>query len=316
MKPFAEKQCASCHKPHSSEIEHLLKAPIKPLCLSCHRKIAKYYFSANQHRPFELGSCDSCHRAHASEIESLLQSNPRTLCLGCHRQIAKLMKLPVKMEPFEEGGCPKCHNPHASPNEKLLRRPLPELCFDCHEKIAEFRRKPVQMAPFRQGLCLGCHRPHASQDAKLLRGPLERNELCYRCHEDIRENYEPIGHNRTITNASAYQPEGGVGSCLNCHEPHGSDFGGLIQKESISLCLSCHGPRSYFSHPFGLKWTDPWNGGYLRCTSCHNPMGSGIDRLKRADRDGLCIGCHRSGDPSYIFSERWPRHGYKIPGSF
>ena len=172
------------------------------------------------------------------------------------------------------------------------------------------------MPPFRQGLCLGCHFPHGSDNPKLLNAPLENNEICYKCHEQVRGNYESIGHNKyAYTNASPYQPEAGVGSCLNCHEPHGSSYAGLIQKEVILLCLTCHGPRRYFAHPIGFEKTDPWRGGYLTCTSCHNPMGSGITRLKRKDRDGLCLSCHESTDPSYIYFSFGSFHRYRVPDS-
>ncbi len=314
MPPFMKKRCMSCHDPHASNQDYLLNAPIKTLCLSCHPTISKYYLRTYKHPPFAVGDCTSCHRGHASNVASLLRRNPKILCLGCHPSVAVRMSLPVKMEPFETGNCPKCHNPHASEYRKLLVKPVPTLCFGCHVGIKKLTSKPVQMPPFRQGLCLGCHRPHASENQKLLRAPLDKNELCYLCHEEIKGNYLSIGHNKVVNNASRYQPEAGIGSCLNCHEPHGSDYTGLIQKEGIALCLTCHGPRRYFAHPIGLAWQDPWRGGYLRCTSCHNPMGTGIVRLKRKDRDALCISCHRADDPGVIYSERGAWH-YRIPGS-
>ncbi|HEB12062.1 MAG TPA: hypothetical protein ENI11_00080 [Actinobacteria bacterium] len=314
MEPFKKKLCLSCHQPHASDQDDLLLAATKPLCLSCHEEISKYYRKTYKHRPFAAGDCTGCHRGHASNVAGLLRRNPKVLCMSCHPSIASLMNLPSKMEPFETGNCPQCHNPHASEYKKLLEKPVPTLCFDCHAKIEKLQNKPVQMPPFRQGLCLGCHRPHASENLKLLLAPLKNNEMCYLCHENIRGNYLSIGHNRVLNNGSRYQPEAGIGSCLNCHEPHAADFTGLIQKEEIALCLSCHGPRRYFAHPIGLAWQDPWRGGYLRCTSCHNPMGSGLFRLKRRNRDALCLSCHEAEDPSYIFSEREAWH-YRIPGS-
>lgn len=317
MLPFTAKQCLSCHSPHASDNDHLTRAPMQILCLTCHPKIAKYYAKPTLHPPFKVGSCTSCHKAHASNFKPLLRRPPKILCFVCHPKIAKFKQKPVKMEPFAQGKCPRCHNPHGSVNAKLLQAPLPTLCFSCHEKIGKLQKKAVMMKPFRQGRCLECHWPHASDYSKLLRDSLKGNNICYRCHSQIRPNYLGIGHNRIVRNASPYQPEAGVGSCLNCHEPHASNFSGLIQKEQISLCLSCHGPRRYFAHPIGFKWDDPWRGGYLRCSSCHNPMGSGIQRLKRAERDGLCLSCHMASDPSFIFfstgKKKW--HSYQIPDS-
>lgn len=317
MPPFEKRQCMSCHEPHASNFDNLTKASIRVICLSCHPKVAKYYSRGVLHPPFKVGNCTSCHKGHASNFKPLLRRSPKTLCFVCHPKIAKLKLKPVKMQPFEQGRCPRCHNPHGSNNRKLLQAPMPSLCFSCHEKIGELQKKAVMMPPFREGKCLTCHLPHASDYEKLLQASLQGNEICYRCHGQLRANYQGIGHNRVIRSASPYQPEGGVGSCLNCHEPHSSNFAGLIQKEQISLCLSCHGPRRYFAHPIGFKWDDPWRGNYLRCSSCHNPMGSGIARLKRRDRDALCLSCHLDTDPSYIYysvgEKKW--HRYQIPDS-
>ncbi len=316
MPPFVNKQCTSCHEVHASDQLFMLKAAVKPLCLSCHQRIAKYYLEPNLHPPFKAGSCTSCHRGHASNVKPLLKRRPKTLCISCHQPIAKFFPMKTKMEPFELGLCPKCHNPHGTSTDKLLHKPVPDLCLGCHKGIAEMKKKPVQMPPFRQGLCLGCHFPHGSENAKLLKAPLKGNKICFKCHGDKQKLYEPIGHNKiAYTNASPYQPEGGVGSCLNCHEPHGSDYSGLIQREVISLCLTCHGPRRYFSHPLGFEKPDPRRGGYLRCTSCHNPMGSGNEKLKWASKDGLCIRCHEKTNPSYIYFSVEPFHRYQIPDS-
>jgi len=317
MPPFSKRQCLTCHNPHASDNDHLTRTPVQILCLTCHPKIAKYYAKPNLHPPFKVGSCTSCHKPHASNFKKLLRRPPKVLCFACHPNIAKFKLKAVKMEPFEQGQCPKCHNPHGSVNDKLLQAPVPTLCFRCHKKIGKLQKKAVMMKPFRQGRCLECHWPHGSDNSKLLRAPLKGNKICYRCHSEIKKNYLGIGHNRVVRNASPYQPEAGVGSCLNCHEPHASNFSKLIQREQISLCLGCHGPRRYFAHPIGFKWDDPWRGGYLRCGSCHNPMGSGNVRLKRRQRDGLCVSCHEANDPSFIYfstgAKKW--HSYQIPDS-
>jgi predicted CXXCH cytochrome family protein len=314
MPPFEKAQCLSCHQPHASNYDDLTKAPIGVICLSCHPKVAKYYSKANLHPPFKAGNCTSCHKPHASNFKPLLRRHPKVLCFACHPSVARLKRKRVQMQPFTQGKCPMCHNPHGSNQKRLLQKPLPDLCFGCHKAIGKLEKKAVKMPPFKNGKCLECHYPHGGDYNKLLRAALQGNKICFRCHANLEANYLPIGHNRIVRNASPYQPEAGVGSCLNCHEPHASNYAGLIQKEQISLCLSCHGPRRYFAHPMGFVYDDPWRGGYLRCGSCHNPMGSGIVRLKRRDRDGLCLSCHLSSDPSYIYyssgSKKW--HRYQI----
>jgi len=327
MPPFEKRKCLSCHDPHASKYVNLTVAPIRTMCLSCHPKIAEYYNKNVLHPPFKLGVCTSCHKPHASNFKPMLRAERNILCPSCHPKIAKLKLKPTKMEPFEKGECTVCHNPHGSNNEKMFQAPIPTLCFRCHKGIEEFQKKAVMMPPFREGKCLNCHFGMAGDNPKLLRAPLEGNKICFRCHGEKEENFKGIGHSKVVRNASPYQPEGGVGSCLNCHEPHGSNYARLLQMEQISLCLSCHGPRRYFAHPIGFKWTDPWHGGYLRCGSCHDPMGSGLFKLKRPPNeelppmaegqidpsDGLCTSCHNPKDPTWMYFSPNKWHTYQVP---
>lgn len=371
MAPFEDGQCHLCHDPHGSEYLRLTRDKMPNLCFGCHDAIkggpngettADYRKKPVRMGPFDNGDCLGCHFPHASNNSPLLRNRLPELCFDCHDELpmgpnfettADYRNYPVKMEPFENGECSSCHLPHASDNPGLTKQAVPKLCFDCHDTLAmgpndettaDYRARPVQMKPFEAGLCSSCHYPHASPDPRLLKASLENNEVCYMCHQETRDRYEDIGHNRVIREASSHQPEAGAGSCLNCHEHHSSNFIALAQKELIDLCYDCHGPtspfsslrqpRQYYSHPIGSSVNDPWHRNYLRCSSCHDPMGSPLEKLKRAgvtinftdclpgqvsatncfdnrargdtDFDALCLNCHSNEEPAFLYEKYLP----------
>lgn len=65
--------CTSCHNPHVSANEHLLKEEIPKLCLNCHgdRLTAK---KDKNHAPGKGEACSSCHNPHATDAPKLVAS--------------------------------------------------------------------------------------------------------------------------------------------------------------------------------------------------------------------------------------------------
>ncbi len=316
--PYKEGVCTSCHDAHASKHQGVTRGKPSKLCPSCHR-IADWMSKEVLHPPFKLKNCADCHDPHATNVEFHLRAEQKILCTSCHKKIADLFRLKYKMEPFEKGQCTKCHNPHSSNYQKLWQEgpEAEDLCFSCHDgsngvsNIKKFKTMSYQIKPFSKGKCLECHKPHATSGPKLLKG--KGNDFCFKCHGNYKKNYLPIGHNKKakFNKDSPNDPAHGKGSCLNCHVPHGSKWFGLVYKEIISLCTTCHDKnvfrgykrdvkKPHIAHPVGLNITDPWRGNYLRCSSCHNPMGSGIKKLKRKRDDDLCIQCHNIDDPTWI----------------
>ncbi len=78
----AVENCTSCHDPHQSEFEYLLKKESKTLCLSCHESDLK---GNKIHSKLEK-TCIECHTPHASEYELLLKRGGHEVCLLCHTQ--------------------------------------------------------------------------------------------------------------------------------------------------------------------------------------------------------------------------------------
>ncbi len=63
--------CTSCHDPHVSANEHLLKEAVPKLCLSCHEGRLTTKKNDN-HAPGMSEECSGCHNPHATDTPKLL----------------------------------------------------------------------------------------------------------------------------------------------------------------------------------------------------------------------------------------------------
>ncbi len=76
--------CASCHNPHGTSGEKLIKAgSVNELCYSCHQNTRGPFLW--EHSPVRE-DCLNCHRAHGSNYPSILQARVTQLCQSCHQQ--------------------------------------------------------------------------------------------------------------------------------------------------------------------------------------------------------------------------------------
>jgi DmsE family decaheme c-type cytochrome len=76
--------CASCHNPHGSTGEKLLRhASVNELCYSCHQNVRGPFLW--EHSPVRE-DCLTCHKAHGSNYPQLLQARVTQLCQSCHQQ--------------------------------------------------------------------------------------------------------------------------------------------------------------------------------------------------------------------------------------
>lgn len=142
MPPVAGGLCTSCHNPHQSAHNMLLRNEIPELCYICHNKanFTKKYI----HPPITL-TCMLCHKPHASDHRHLLYTTINEVCTDCHRAQAKgghvvstisgERQHPVKgvldpSDPVNEISCVSCHNPHSSDYKNLF--PSANICMRCH----------------------------------------------------------------------------------------------------------------------------------------------------------------------------------------
>lgn len=76
--------CASCHDPHGTAGEKLLKrSSVNDLCYSCHQNLRGPFLW--EHSPVRE-DCLTCHKAHGSNSPKILQARITQLCQSCHQQ--------------------------------------------------------------------------------------------------------------------------------------------------------------------------------------------------------------------------------------
>lgn len=102
--------------------------------------------------------------------------------------------------------------------------------------------------------CGICHQWHAADNYKLLASNINGmtvsandNGVCFSCHDDANGVYQAAIYTQTKhftvtspgTAAVNYSAGYGAGYCLNCHDPHGTQFNDF-RREKNALCFQCH----------------------------------------------------------------------------
>ncbi len=135
------------------------------------------------------------------------------------------------------------------------------------------------------GECTQCHT--ANKDNILQFEYVEQKTACAtgECHSTLKKDKFLHGPLRE------------EGSCVKCHNPHGSENSYFVQYFGGDLCFSCHQDaesmiwKAKYVH-FPVKKRE--------CTACHDPHGSDLEfHLKRGSIAGLCEGCHGEDQTSH-----------------
>ena len=238
--------------------------------------------------PTYVGS-DACQMCH-EDIYKAFQKNP-------HIAVEK-----DKKRGFETRACESCHGPGSKHAESTsaadIRNPakLPVAdadrgCLSCH------LNQPTQVGRIQssharnQVSCVTCHAIHKSAEELVPRRRAAINTECANCHLAAWASFQrPYRHKL---------PEGAM-SCVDCHNPHGSERPRSIRTVSANEpgCLNCHGDKRgpfVFEHaPVRLEG----------CSTCHEPHGSSNPRmLARHEVRFVCLECH-ANTPAAAASSR------------
>lgn len=121
--PEGKLSCSSCHKPHGSEGEKLLKGnTVVETCFLCHaEKRGPYLF---EHRPV-TEDCTVCHKPHGSTHGKLLTAKQPFLCQSCHSNA----RHPGTMYAIDP------RNPAGNTFQELNNRAFYRACVNCHNQI-------------------------------------------------------------------------------------------------------------------------------------------------------------------------------------
>jgi predicted CXXCH cytochrome family protein len=77
------------------------------------------------------------------------------------------------------------------------------------------------------------------------------------------------------------------GMCVDCHNPHASDFEGMLTADVRDLCVTCHRMGPELNR---MQVHEPVDGRY--CITCHDPHGSAYKGILVDNQRDLCFSCH------------------------
>lgn len=105
-RPWAEKNCLSCH---NFQADNKLKLPTNEICYLCHKNLIQ---GKNVHGPVAVGACLACHDPHSTANPSLLKKSLSTICFKCHKE--KRLASAMHDKVVNRGMlCVDCHDPHS-----------------------------------------------------------------------------------------------------------------------------------------------------------------------------------------------------------
>jgi predicted CXXCH cytochrome family protein len=109
--------------------------------------------------------------------------------------------------------------------------------------------------------------------------PDAKGKLCLSCHENFKEKLRsPFVHTPVKT-----------GECSECHNPHASSHGKLLDENPNKICHKCHegivskNPKS--SHKVVMEGN---------CVKCHDPHASKNKFVLLKAGNDLCFDCHKT----------------------
>ncbi len=187
-KPFAKKQCKTCHNGLGSSKPLGVKGKGASTCMKCHPGIKEDFKKVNSH----VGQgmfCVNCHNPHASDEGHLRKAKEAKMCFDCHEDTknhVKDKKNQHKHPLVKEGKCSPCHSPHGSDFRLFLANDEIRLCTECHERHAKFThpigKDAIDPRSKRDIVCITCHNLMGSPYQFALRFD-RKKELCIQCHK-------------------------------------------------------------------------------------------------------------------------------------
>ncbi len=262
--------CTSCHEVRVNGDVTRIKLTAnttQSLCLSCHSEKNAETIQGRVHSP-AVRDCVKCHDPHSSDNKNQLlkpaegDNKDSNLCLTCHAIGTNVPKGGSRHAALDMG-CSTCHVTHKTGEpgkvefDYHLTKSTPQLCFDCHDAKDEGLQKAHNNQPFDKADCLSCHDPHQSKSPKLIQ-------------------------------AFSHAPFGDKDSCSTCHRPAENGKVVLTEKDSKTLCLTCHDEKA--KQIEAAKVQHP--GAQGDCTDCHSPHAGRAQGFPKPDAVNVCLACH------------------------
>ncbi len=274
-------------------------------CLDCHEDIEEALI-ASSHRVYSesdlssplVSGCIGCHDNWEEHIEDPSSDNIQSpdqsshsvqaeICGRCHLSPHQTAMATTDPHGRAQIGCLSCHKIHDNPNKALVSDDSDNYCLTCHTAVAsEFSRRSAHPLESGNIRCIDCHNLSSLNDPALAIG------MDWQCQECHAENSGPfLYEHKALYN---HLVEGG--SCLECHQPHGSPNDRLLNQPGNAVCMQCHmTPAGHITQHSGL-------GTKLACVECHSQIHGSYDNNLFLDPNlgtKLFPDCNQSGCHSF-----------------
>ncbi len=168
----------------------------------------------------------------------------------------------------------KCYDCHIIEIDQTFEHTEDSLCLSCHvDYLNDY--DSIQVSGHNN--CNTCHTHSHSEEVTLKIGKGAADK-CFSCHPGKIEKFNK---------EYIHGPVAG-GSCIVCHNPHGSRFDYNLNNAEEILCFSCHDFQQEYKewpvqHP-------PFRDG--KCGACHDPHATSNKWVLVKSSEVLCIECH------------------------
>ncbi|MDZ4179904.1 MAG: cytochrome c3 family protein, partial [Coriobacteriia bacterium] len=205
-------------------------------------------------------------------------------CLQCHVELIPEFSKDTVHNPFELERCTTCHTPHGEIETTTIIAGIKQ-AWNRTRTLVEWLPLKIVLDVFDTGegsaegggdVKSETTKEIKDQESELV---LPGNELCWMCHGDMGPKLsDPYTHAPFMN-----------GNCIDCHDPHASDFPGMLAMDVRDLCVTCHpiGPE------LNRKQVHAPVAG-LYCTNCHDPHSSRHKGILVDSQRNLCFTCHPS----------------------
>jgi DmsE family decaheme c-type cytochrome len=270
-------------------------------CLDCHEDIEATLLNT----PHEVGTvskskesmtatCFDCHAGWQRHLDNPTAENIKRgpelslteqgeVCGGCHVTPHQTAMVTDDPHVGADLTCSSCHKVHGNRSRYLVKEDLDNYCASCHEAVVmEFQQRSAHPLESGNVRCTDCHDLSSVGTTEFNIG---FDWSCQNCHED---NSGPFLYEHPVV--YGHLVEGGT--CMECHQPHGSVNDRLLKQSGKALCLQCHGlPPGHLTAHGGFP-------SRYDCIQCHDEIHGSFSNRLLLDPDlgdKMLQNCYQSG---------------------